>query len=372
MADQPIVIRRRVLSPEKTPKVDKIIRDGETMYAHARYVIVIDKDGNVVEEINRQQGALANFLVVLAPFKYKNAEIYQSVVLEVGLGRASPYKQVEKHFDDDKKIAIKGRTRVARLSDEGLFLLTPVICSAIQNVIDEETSHRKNLIYYTKMTPTGSLAKWGKVVIGGMFITISLDDPLLAHACLVKNFEARKRGHLTEVANITRENFNRLKYAHYPKGELKRFKVVQELLAVLKEANYPEYMVEVIREKLGKPNTKTRGLFDLVFHEFNIKFAVPSETDQILLSLKSEQKKKIARILEKFPLSVITHPKRVKKKEMNAKKNGTKAFMHAKECVRVEVLPSKKAIDAKHPVGPDGVRVVHISESFIDNVSKNP
>lgn len=360
------IVMRSFLN-RREPFVEKVRRDGERMHDEARYVIILNKEGNIEGEIDRSEGSTGNYIVVLAPVNYKNHTIDRSVVLEIGLGRSVPYNQF-RTGPSNTSDAITYRCPVAKLADEKVIDLLPKLGQVIQSVVDEDISHRRNLIYYTSMTPFGDLSKIGKEVPNGKFITIPNEESILVYSCLSKDIELRSKTHLSLFVKIIKRSLGNLKHAYYPKGELKRFKVVKEIASVLKESNYPIHFIEIIRAKLGKETTKVRALFEQILEVFGIEPEESSDEKYLLYkSLHKIWKERQKELMNRLAIKTISDSKRDVRKKQYAKTSGNNQT-HAQNCIRVEVYPSEEAIEKINPRMPDGTRQINLSTTFIDRV----
>ncbi len=348
----------------KEPTTAKVIRDGEKMYCEARHVIVLDENGEVSYEENRPSAYTGNYIAVFAPIVYKGEEIRLAIALEIGFSRSVPYQWFEKWYGK-KKVTTTVRRPVVKLTDEKVISLLPTLSRAIQHIIDQDVSHRRNLIYHTSTTPYGGKGKRGKELASGKFITVPKDESVLIFACLAKDSEARHRVHLSDFVRITRKRLSRLKYAYYPKGDLKRFSSVKKTVEILLDADYPAHFAEVIRRKLGKETEKVRSLFEQIVEVFEIKFKETTyDKDLLYASLFQVLNGKAKDILGRFSLSVTNHPKRDADKLLYAKEHGHNPA-HAVNCIRVEILPSQEAIEKANPTQNDGTRYINLSEKFI-------
>ena len=316
----------------KPPSVEKVKRDTYNMYHYSKYVIVLDEKGEIKEKINRVSGYLGYYLVIIAPVVYQGEKI-NTVVLEIGFARSVPYQQFEKKFEDENKLRIKGRRTIAILSAAALILLLPIISSSIQKIIDEDTSHRKSLVWETR-----SSKKEGIKLVNGKFITIPTDAEILVFVFLEIDLRLRKNGHLSLFVKLTKEKLSTLPYAYYPNRQLKRLKVAKDIAFILGEANYPEHFVNVIRRKLGKETTKYRALFEQIIEVFKISFHSGNENDLLYKALSAKFSDKSEGLMKSSNLSVMIHPKRDKVRKI-----------HARNCIRVEVFPSTEAVLEKHP-----------------------
>lgn len=317
----------------KPPTVDKVRRDGENMYCESRYVIVLNEDGVVVETIDRKTEYTGNFLVVLAPVTYNGEFLPLCVVLEIGLSRSVPYQQFEKKFKDRKKISIQKRRTVVTLSEKATISFLPLISSSLQDIVDEDISHRKSLIWQTRASK-----KDGKQLRSGKFVTLSTEAEMVVFIFLEADLRHRTNGHLSLFVKLTKEKLDSLPYAYYPNKELKRLKVAKDIAYVLGEANYPSHFVDAIRKKLGKETTKYRALFEQIIEVFKISFHSGNENDLLHKELSEKFSASKDELVNLTRLSVMVHPKRDKARQI-----------HAKNCIRVEVFPSKEAVLEKHP-----------------------
>mgnify|MGYP003394516179 CR=1 FL=1 len=363
--DQKSFVEYRTFLNRRTPTLEKVRRDGIRMYNEARYVIVLDETGSVAEKINRCLTSIGDILVVLSPIVYKKEKIKLAVVLEIGLSRATPYLQVKKSVRQ-KKVYIKSRLPVARLSEEATIRLMPEIAKSLQAIVDEELSGRRNLLFYNGMRPSGDMAKWGNEILSEMRITVSMENQALVYTCLAIDLNARENGHIDKFVSLMKKDFKGLKHSYYPDKQIKRFNVVKKIADILKEETYSELMAERIRKKLGKEKTKPRALFEQVVDVFNIKFKPTNENDHSATfeSLNNVWEPREKELVERFPVSVITHPKRTEKKKRYAKKKGR--YLQAKDCIRVGITVSKKALDKVNPPSTSGQRFINLSPGFLN------
>lgn len=325
--------------------LNKAWQDGENLYRYARAVIVIDEQGSPVEVIDRVTGSLVNVLAILGPITIGKTYIDRAVRAEIGFGRTSPYKLAEKMIHDEKIVVLLRKVYLP-LSEEDQLALLPVITRFVQKIIDKEIEHRKRLTYYKSHRPDS--VEFGN----GKFITIPSNLPILMFVCLAKDMQTRVNGHIQEVAYQTKWRLMRVRYASYTPAQLRRLNAAQSVAEIFGDAKYSEYLLEIIRQKVGKVTTKERALFELILEVFNI---VPSEeyTDQnIYFELKKKYGDLEIHLLDKFHLDTVTHPKRsIKNKKIREdkqrvkeRKTKTAIYKHANNCIRIEVRPSQEAI----------------------------
>lgn len=320
----------------------KVLRDGENIYRHARYVIVIDSKGAVVEKIDRISGSLINVLAVIGPLVIDGTRVERSVRAEIGFGRTSPYTASEKMVKDIN-FRFPRRYVHSPLTEGEQFKLLHEIANQVQKVVDNDVMHRRRLTYLKNIHRDDS-AEYGN----GKFITIPSNFPLFMFAGLAKDMETREKGHLDEFVNNTKLRLSRLRCGTYSSSEMKRIKVAQYIAYLLSEAKYGEHIMSIIKEKLGKESGKVRVLFEQLLEAYSI---VPSvNKDTLYLSLLKRYELIERYIISFFPLDVVTHPKREEKKSAHQQlriDENRKTYRHAVDCLRVEVRPSLEAIQ-KH------------------------
>ncbi|MCF7843654.1 hypothetical protein K9M47_02015 [Candidatus Gracilibacteria bacterium] len=322
----------RSFDNQREPTVVKVRSDGIRMYCEARYVIVLDEEGNVVERINRPITYTGNYLVILSPIVYKGWKINLSVVLEIGFSRSVPYQQFEQRTCGGVRYRSVTRTPIAQLTDEKICSILSIIGDSFKMIVDEDTSHRKNLVW-------SKYGKDRKEMPIGMFVAIPLDARPLVYVCFEKDFISRINGHIQLFIDLVRSRLVKLKYAYCPKGEIKRFKVAKEIADILFAANYPAHFLEVIRSRLGKETRKVRSLFEQIVDEFAIKQKPKNDLDLLFEELGKIFSNRSEELIGKFKISVQTHPKRDERR-----------LIHARGCLRLEIHPSEEAIQKKHGV----------------------
>lgn len=338
--------------------IKKAWLDGKNLYNHARAVIILDKNGNIQEIIDRRKGYLVNVLAILGPVAVNGEVIEYSVRGEIGFGRTAPYTTTETEIDGAKeKIRVTKRRVFLPLNErEEIFLLSH-IQRIIQKVVDESVLHRKSITYW-KSRHSDSL-----IYRNGKFITVPSNMLILRFACLAKDMQIKKNGHLNEFASRTRLKLSRLKFWFYPTKRFRKLKSVNEIAYILGEAEYGEYVLEIIRKKIGKEGSKERVLFEQILEEFNLSPMVGKDIEYVNLLSKLGHLEK--NLLETFYLEVNTHQKRIKKKSnyfqdelANRTKKGP-AYQHATGCLRVEVNASEVAVDL-HSKGHSSIDINYI------------
>lgn len=339
----------RTFPNRREPAVEKVIRDGINMYNSARFVIVLNEKGEIVEKINGKHGFVGNFLVVLMPIVYKGINISLSVALEIGFGRATPYKQFEQTVEGETT-TIKARVPVIQLSESFVIKILPLLTETIQLVVDSNVSCRKRTTFVKKNKGRQ------EILTTGSFIKIRHEEEVLSYVCLARDFETRVNGHLNRFAKniICRLALLISKSSYYSDAELKKKRVRGELVALtiavaIQESNYPTYIMEIVRDKIRKIDNSAKQyteLFDQILRVF--KVVIPStnmKEQRLYVDLDQKFRKRIAEFLKVFPLKIFFDIKRTKKRElrrMEEKKCPT--LVHSKDCIVVEVKPSRELL----------------------------
>lgn len=309
-------------SGELLPK-DAMVRAASLMKNCARATISLNKDGEV-KEISMLPDFVArgNYIVVIGPSKkHDNQEVIR---LEIGLNRSTPYMQFE-WKEGRRKKAIKGRKHVPLSSGEILHLL-PTISKTIQQIVDEKVARWESLS--KKTISDGVVRLWWR----GCFVTASKNDELLLYALLLLDRHARNSTFLRSFAIAIQRSLGGYKKVSYSKKEL----LVRKAVLIIKDKlhlNYSKEQIEILLRLLGKPGSKVRYLLEGIIMTLNVKPRTSLESyEEEFLKLQKKYKSFDQEIKKAFCIEVATHPKRD-----DARNH------HAKECLRIEVLPSKEA-----------------------------
>jgi hypothetical protein len=321
--------------------VKKAWSDGDNLYNHARAVIVLNEKGDIVETIDRVKGFVINVLAILGPVFYNGEHLDRAVRSEIGFGRATPYMPAESNILGTR-VWITDRAVVKPLSNKEEHKLLPAITKLIQHVIDKEVEHWKRVTYVKSRHSDPVIYTRGK------FITVPPDLPLLTFLCLARDMKTRTSGHLKEFADRTWLRLHRLRPPPYPPKKLKRLKSVQHTASNLNDAKYGTLALELIKNMLGKrEGDKVRMLFEQILEVYKI-----APDDKKLDMLYLELRQRFSHVneeqaLKTFPLDVVTQEKRVAMREIKEPRKRPPKYRHAKGCIRVEVRPSKEAVE-KH------------------------
>lgn len=345
-------LEMRSFEHRRMPLVEKVIRDGTNMYNSARFVIVLNDEGEIIEKINGKFGFVGNFLVVLAPVTYKGVYIPMSVVLEIGIGRATPYQQFEQKHNDGR-ITIKSRIPIAKLKNDFVIKILPLLAETIQLIVDSDISHRKRLIYTQK--------KKGYTLIrsNGSFIKIKHEEEILFYVCHLRDIETRRKDHLNRFANHIIKNLTILfgKSNYYTDSELKKQKIknlfpASNIAYSVNEVQYPTHIMEIVRDKIIKRDKNKKGyieLFDQILRVYKIKILDTKTYDQELYVKLNKKFGGIKeRLLNKFPILIEVDIKRtLKRKNMRLQQNKNPLLEQSKGCVVIQVKPSRELLLAR-------------------------
>ena len=314
--------------------IRKARNDGDTVYHHARAVILLGKTGEVTSVVHRPIGYLVNVIAIVGPYCLGGVLIDKVIRAEIGVGRTVPYSRSERRINDDVLHIIQSR-KAYPITDQDEERLLPTILEVIQEIIDVETAHRKRLTYFKNKKSDS------QVYVNGKWVTVPEHLKRLAFACFAKDMAIRKSGHLKEVVDHTWFKLTRIRFTSYTPKQLKRLKAVQYIASVLYEANYGQYVFNWIRDRIGKLTSKERALFEQIVDVFNLEPQQVKDIEYLALrNFFGEKEEK--QILKDFTLQVKISKKRIELRERRYKP----IYRHATGCFRVEVMPSPQALES--------------------------
>lgn len=341
---------RSFVKNERVPTVEKVIRDGQNMYNSSRYVIVLNNNGEVIETINGKHGFIGNFLVVLAPVTYKGVSIPMSVVLEIGIGRATPYQQFEQ-WNNDERTTIKGRKPVAKMKDAFVIKLLPLLSKTLQSIVDQDISHRSVLAIVVKKATS---IRNSVIKTRGLFIRINKEEEIICYACLARDIETRSHHHVDRFVTNTIKRLASLigKSDYYTDKELAKKSTASEIAYYVNESGYPTHMMEIVREKIIKRDNKSKQyleLFEQILRVFKIKILDTEVDDQkFYVELNKKLGNEKEKLLSNFSVLIGVDVKRTsKRKKSREAENKNPEHEQAKNCIIVEVKPSRELLLAR-------------------------
>ena len=349
----------------REPLAQKVQIDGERMYNHARYVIVLDIHGTVIESFeNPPFGNIVDCLVVLAPVRHRSENIEKSVVLEIGFRRFLPFAKTEYRPDGKpertprfkgkvnpkKKIprSERGRTEiiynrvpVARLSDALVEKILPEVCIGVQNCVNSIISEWKNSV----PIQTRGQAYNSYVHIASIFVRIKEEEKLL---CAVARFgEIRYRLTGTRTLASTATLIKKLSKRFISQHELYKTQqgdylnravknsedadfIAQVLSLRIKYRGYTKQMIDRMLTLVGKGNSNERKLIDQIWRIHKIP---QPKVDEKLSELEKSYGAKKRKLLARWKLeNFISH------------RHEKRRVIHAQNCLTISVLGSHEEL----------------------------
>lgn len=365
------VFEKISFSGRRAPLVQKVVSDGLKMYDLARYVIVLDEEGQVIEKFdNAPFGGTVDCLVVLAPCMYSGTLIEKTVVLEIGFRRFVPYAQAEyrkvgttkrgphlrrksdevktKNLVSVKKdktvFAIKPRTPIARICDKVMLQVLPVILDGIQFCVDEIlkgwTAHEVIQTRYPKKDQSYTY-------IASIFVRFPKQEHLLCAGAKFAEFRYRT-GETKDIAanaKVVKENcrlFMKVyKRSKTEDGEYSESVVINSntasfiasfLCTKILYFGYSIHIVERLLALVGKPDCPERRLLEQIQKMY--KLPKPEEDNCFLLAEENYSSLK-ERILAAWHLETFGSPRHDKRR-----------IKHAKDALTVRVSGSRGEMEA--------------------------
>lgn len=326
----------------RAPLLGKVERDADTMYGNARYVIVLDEDGNVVEQrFNRRiDDEVVDCLAVFAPFTYKGARLERVLVLEIGFRRFVPYAQTEHRLGAstrrgpvlrfrkgeerkprtkvkaNKKRAyqIPARIPIARLTDDALFDIMPALAKGVQECVDAIIrTWTETDVSMTRWTRAGK--KWMTYEVSS---SISVRFPksavlLCATASFAEIAWRQKPNHqLAASARAIRDmlrpftspkkRFGKDEHGNfsdeYVRGSQQLFYVSDRLRKKVSRG-YSSVMIEKMLDMVGPAGSPKRRLVEQVWRVFKVP---KPEDNPLLKAYQSKYGEMKDLLLERWPL----------------------------------------------------------------------
>lgn len=139
--DQSLPHSRNDTATTVVPFEHKLVRDGRTIKQYARWVLVIDEEGNILSTIDRShKGYLVNSIAVLGPALVKGTLMPETVLLEIGLSRCRPYRRSERGNRDvvvSSREVIPKRLRAACISHKQLAAIWPTVWPMLEEFVGQ-------------------------------------------------------------------------------------------------------------------------------------------------------------------------------------------------------------------------------------------
>lgn len=305
----------------RAPLRAKVQADAQRMYEHARYVIVLDGTGNVLEARpnRRQDDNVIDCLAVFAPVTYLGSDFDKSVVLEIGFRRFVPYAQTEYSLNSSTKrgsrlrrrkgdmreaisalrkprrdrtlrLTIPARVPVTCLSDDALFDLLPTITEGAQRCVDDIALTWEKTLGYSIRWARGGNRMTGIFLMKHelapcLSVRIPSEIKLLCATAAFAEMEWRKQPghHLEKRADAIKDmlkSFLRPKRQRGKNGDgdfeddfvraSETCHWVSDRLRKIIEHGYSPAMVEVMLDFVGPPESVARKLVEQIWRVYKI------------------------------------------------------------------------------------------------------
>lgn len=373
----------------RPPLLEKVVRDADIMYSNARYVIVLNKTGNILEQrFNRRfDDEVVDCLAVFAPCVYRGAEIERALVFEIGFRRFVPYAQTEhrlgastrrgpvvrfrrgeerkpqNNIKRTKKRAytIQARTPVARLTDDAMFDIMPAITAGIQECVDS--------LVLTWATPqrvrwvkAGTRAKpiWKKHEIEpSISVRIPKEAGILCATATFAELRWRlePKTHIRASADAIKSILRYLLVPGRRKGrdvhgdfsddfvrESSSCYWVAKRLQEKLDRGYTSVMIEGLLDLVGTPESVARRLVEKIWKVYKVP---RPKKDKLLQGYRSEYGEMEDLLLERWPLRNYRSLRLEKKKRLwiESRTSHQPYRPHANNSHSFVVLASKEAQD---------------------------
>ncbi len=374
----------------RTPIRAKVKADAERMYAHARYVIVIDSKGKVLEsrKNRRIDDNTIDCLAVFAPVFYRGEHFEKSVVLEIGLRRFVPYVEAKYHPNASKRrgpvirflkgearptrkkvvtprkerVIISERVPVVALSESAMLELMPEITSGIQACVDEImhswTDSPVRQIRGVKFKERTHEFDYEASVV----IRIPREAALLcaaAHFAEIDWRVSKNRQLYAIAAGIKRklQSYTNVKITHRKRLSDGSFEddfvresaqmqwVAEKISTRIQRSGYSNMLVGKLLELVGPPESAERNLLDQIWRVYRIKPPV-EETDlekHTTQYLHMQDQLRTQWKLRNYR-SIRLEKRKVEHAEKVLQTTGRTAIPHAKNCIMFSVFGSEAAV----------------------------
>lgn len=299
----------------RPPLLEKVVRDADVMYSNARYVVVLDKFGNVLEQRpnRRFDDEVVDSLAVFAPFVYKGVELERVLVLEIGFRRFVPYAQAEHRLGastrrgpvvrfrkgEERKprtkikrgkkraFSIPTRVPIAKLTNDALFDIMPALGRGIQECVDSIvlTWTTPQRVRWVK-TGTKTRPVWKKHEIEpSISVRIPKETDLLCAAATFAELRWRlePKAHIKVSADAIRAMLRYLLIPGRRKGrdahgdfssdfvrESAPCGYVAQRLQEKIDRGYTSVMIEGLLDLIGPPGSMARRLVEKIWSVYKI------------------------------------------------------------------------------------------------------
>lgn len=371
----------------RAPLRAKVQADADRMYSHARYVIVLDEKGCVLEARpnRREDDGVVDCLAVFAPVTYQGTYFEKSVVLEIGFRRFVPYAtteytpghstlrgpRVRRRKGDNPillppqpkkkvrkaKVIIKYRTPIVRFTPDGLFDVMPAVTKGIQECVD-------GFVKGWKSNP-GKVTRWAKVDerwvpydnVPTITIRIPYEAEVLCAAATFaelawrqepdSQFEVIARGLRARMQNYTlpKRRMGKDRDGNFTDEyvqEQTMLLYVADRLSAKVAGGYSRYMMERLLERVGSPESVEGKLIRQIYRVFRVP--EPPE-DNVQISYLSKYREMAETLLEQWGIRNYRNLRLERVKKDTALKRAEERrpyFSHARNSAIFSVFASEE------------------------------
>lgn len=329
----------------------KIKRDATNVKRYARFAIIIDIDGGILEVIENpaKHGFTQPIIAILAPSVVGNQIISETVVFEMTYGRAVPYRRIEENISGGNvRIPLMARRRVRVITSMELRNAWESLEKALLSVLKERLSKWK-----------GRGEKFwlghGHGYYRGVFFRFIAEDQDVLRQLWREHLVYRK----PRLQNIFRM-ISRLRYSYYSEKQLRSFESVRQFVEHCRNLRTIEQ--HWILEHAGNMQPLV-GLIYETFELDNFNEKSPNDPTRLVFDDKSNP--------DDFP--------RFESISVYFRRNRTQTT-HAKGCLSVEILPTRQTAlkldleygEMKRPCSSDGEDIPFTAEEIARHLKRNP
>lgn len=236
----------------ETASLAKSERDVLRLKELARFVIEINKNGNVSINNNRSRITrgehYASIISVVAPF-FRGKKMYTVPMLEIGYKRARPYKRVH---EKRNKILIQTRNANHQLSVEQFETVYPYILNCLEIILMETTMRWKtNEPWFIN----------GQCYERGVQITIAKNDVLLYQAMLQESIHYFYAAIIGKYVHWLNKRLKHSQFEHYSNYGPS---VKRAAASVMRSSFITNpFWMEVLLSKIKKSSLLRNALYDI-------------------------------------------------------------------------------------------------------------
>lgn len=253
----------------------KIREDGKRIRRAARWVLVVDDRGIVIDIIHNTN-YVANIIAVIGPVVICGVCIPEAVLLEIGVSRGRPYAKAECKRDGVYR-QFNCRKKAGELSLAQLNSTWPAIIAAIEECIREARAGWSFKIGWRTRTTANKMKEYER----GVYFSISSKDVLLHEAFLLR--DVVNRTYLERDAYLISYFLRRYKFVYYPAKQLKSFKGVHRVVDLWRKMTIsPRWSARYAQKVFRMLPPAKRSLFEHVADIYKLDLGENYENDKEL------------------------------------------------------------------------------------------